>query len=120
MNIKVVEDIKFFALDAYSENLVKARMNITRLRELINNRETHVNTAAQAHQQLETGMKQYNTARITMAKKKHEVLQKLIKKYPLLDEALIRTHLDAAITEYETHEINKNIVVDPTLSSNND
>jgi hypothetical protein len=111
MDTEILEDIKFFALDAYSENLVKARMNITRLRESINNPETHVNTAAQAHQQLETGMKQYNTARITMAKKKHEVLQKLIKKYPSLEEALIRTHLDAAITEYETDEINKTVGV---------
>lgn len=112
MDTKVLEDIQFFALDAFSANLVKARVNITRLRESINNTDTHVNTAAQAHQQLETGMKQYNTARITMAKKKHEVLQKLINKYPLLDEALIRTHLDAAITEYETDEMNKPIDLD--------
>jgi|LauGreDrversion4_2_1035121.scaffolds.fasta_scaffold42034_4 hypothetical protein len=109
MDIKILKDIKFFALDAFSANLVKARMNITRLRELINNPETHVNTAAQAHEQLETAMKQYNAARITIAKKKHEVLQALIKKYPSLEDNLIRTHLDAAISEYEAKEVRKAI-----------
>jgi hypothetical protein len=107
MSIKVVEDIQFFALDAFSENLVKARMNITRLRESINNTDTHVNTVAIDHQQLDVAMKQYNAARITMAKKKHDVLQKLIKKYPSLDEAIIRSHLDLAINDYENNEINK-------------
>ena len=118
MDTKVAEDIQFFALDAFSENLVKARANITRLRETINNPGTHVNLVGQARQQLEPAMKQYNAVRIEMAKKKHEVLQTLIKKYPSLDEALIRTHLDAAISEYETEEINKTAKLESELNLN--
>jgi hypothetical protein len=118
MDTKVLEDIQFFALDAFSANLVKARTNITRLRETINNPGTHVNLVGQARRQLEPAMKQYNTARIEMAKKKHEVLQTLIKKYPSLDDNLIRTHLDAAISEYESEESNKTAKLESESISN--
>jgi hypothetical protein len=106
MDIEVLEDIRFFALEAFSANLVKARMNITRLRELINNPGTQVNRVGQSQNQLALAMKQYNAARIEMAKKKHQVLQRLTKKYPLLEDAFILAHLNAAITEYEVDEIN--------------
>ena len=106
MDIKVLEDIRFFALDAFSANLVKARRNITRLRELINNPGTHVNCVGQSQHQLGLAMKQYNATRIEMAKKKYQVLQRLIKKYPSLEDSFILAHLNAAITEYEVDEIN--------------
>jgi hypothetical protein len=104
MDIKVLEDIKFFALDAYSENLVKARMNIIRLRESIMNPDTNVNVVATQHRALESAMKQYDQVRMIQAKKKHEILQTLIKKYPLLNDTLISNCLDTVIMEYEKRE----------------
>ncbi|NBO70969.1 hypothetical protein EBV26_10870 [bacterium] len=104
MDIRTQEDIQFHALDVFSANLVKARMNIISLRESIKNPDTDVNVVATQHRALDSAMKQYDQARMIQAKKKHEVLQTLIKKYPSLNDMLISNCLDTAIMEYEKRE----------------
>jgi hypothetical protein len=104
MDIRTQEDIQFHALDAFSANLVKARMNIISLRESIKNPDTNVNVVATQHRALDSVMKQYDQVRMIQAKKKYEVLQTLIKKYPLLNDTLISNCLDTAIMEYEKRE----------------
>ena len=104
MDIRTQEDIQFHALDAFSANLVNARMNIISLRESIKNPDTDVNVVATQHRALDSAMKQYDQVRMIQAKKKYEVLQTLIKKYPSLNDTLISNCLDTAIMDYEKHE----------------
>jgi hypothetical protein len=104
MDVNTEQYIKFHALDAFSVNVIKARMNIISLRESIMNPNTDVNVVAIKHRALDSAMKQYDQVRMIQAKKKDEILQKLIKKYPLLNDGLIRNCLDTAIMEYEKRE----------------